>query len=393
MHIHEYQAKELLRAYGIPTPQGPPCPQPCGSIGGRTAMPGPVWVVKAQIHAGGRGKGGGVKICRSPEEVGEAAASLLGSRLVTRQTGPSGEAVGSVWIEQGTAIAHEYYLAVALDRAAQCLTVMASPDGGMDIETVAVGTPERVSSARLSGHTLWPFQIRKIVGGWGLDAAQTREAAALVRRLTALAVEKDLTQLEINPLALAEGGGFVALDAKMDFDDSALKRHPDVAALKDREEGDPLERAAAEKGLTYVRLGGSIGTLVNGAGLAMATMDAIKQAGAESANFLDAGGGASEETVAAAFAIMFSDPHVRGVLINIFGGILRCDVVAHGIVNAARKLDVTVPLVVRLEGTNVEAGRRILHESGLQFHTASSMPEAARLIAHLTAETQREVCA
>lgn len=393
MHIHEYQAKELLRAYGIPTPQGRLARSHVEALEAARAMPGPVWVVKAQIHAGGRGKGGGVKICRSPEEVGEAAASLLGSRLVTRQTGPSGEAVGSVWIEQGTAIAHEYYLAVALDRAAQCLTVMASPDGGMDIETVAVGTPERVSSARLNGHTLWPFQIRKIVGGWGLDAAQTREAAALVRRLTALAVEKDLTQLEINPLALAEGGGFVALDAKMDFDDSALKRHPDVAALKDRKEGDPLERAAAEKGLTYVRLGGSIGTLVNGAGLAMATMDAIKQAGAESANFLDAGGGASEETVAAAFAIMFSDPHVRGVLINIFGGILRCDVVAHGIVNAARKLDVTVPLVVRLEGTNVEAGRRILHESGLQFHTASSMPEAARLIAHLTAETQREVCA
>ena len=393
MHIHEYQAKELLRAYGIPSPQGRLARSHVEALEAARAMPGPVWVVKAQIHAGGRGKGGGVKICRSPEEVGEAAASLLGSRLVTRQTGPSGEAAGSVWIEQGTAIAHEYYLAVALDRAAQCLTVMASPDGGMDIETVAVGTPERVSSARLSGHTLWPFQIRKIVGGWGLDAAQTREAAALVRRLTALAVEKDLTQLEINPLALAEGGGFVALDAKMDFDDSALKRHPDVAALKDREEGDPLERAAAEKGLTYVRLGGSIGTLVNGAGLAMATMDAIKQAGAESANFLDAGGGASEETVAAAFAIMFSDPHVRGVLINIFGGILRCDVVAHGIVNAARKLDVTVPLVVRLEGTNVEAGRRILHESGLQFHTASSMPEAARLIAHLTAETQREVCA
>ena len=393
MHIHEYQAKELLRAYGIPTPQGRLARSHVEALEAARAMPGPVWVVKAQIHAGGRGKGGGVKICRSPEEVGEAAASLLGSRLVTRQTGPSGEAVGSVWIEQGTAIAHEYYLAVALDRAAQCLTVMASPDGGMDIETVAVGTPERVSSARLSGHPLWPFQLRKIVGGWGLDAAQTREAAALVRRLTALAVEKDLTQLEINPLALAEGGGFVALDAKMDFDDSALKRHPDVAALKDREEGDPLERAAAEKGLTYVRLGGSIGTLVNGAGLAMATMDAIKQAGAESANFLDAGGGASEETVAAAFAIMFSDPHVRGVLINIFGGILRCDVVAHGIVNAARKLDVTVPLVVRLEGTNVEAGRRILHESGLQFHTASSMPEAARLIAHLTAETQREVCA
>ena len=390
MHIHEYQAKELLRAYGIPTPQGRLARSHVEALEAARAMPGPVWVVKAQIHAGGRGKGGGVKICRSPEEVGEAAASLLGSRLVTRQTGPSGEAVGSVWIEQGTAIAHEYYLAVALDRAAQCLTVMASPDGGMDIETVAVGTPERVSSARLSGHTLWPFQIRKIVGGWGLDAAQTREAAALVRRLTALAVEKDLTQLEINPLALAEGGGFVALDAKMDFDDSALKRHPDVAALKDREEGDPLERAAAEKGLTYVRLGGSIGTLVNGAGLAMATMDAIKQAGAESANFLDAGGGASEETVAAAFAIMFSDPHVRGVLINIFGGILRCDIVAHGIVNAARKLDIAVPLVVRLEGTNVAEGRRILRESGLRFHTASSMSEAARLIVGLAAESPQE---
>ena len=390
MHIHEYQAKELLRAYGIPTPQGRLARSHVEALEAARAMPGPVWVVKAQIHAGGRGKGGGVKICRSPEEVGEAAASLLGSRLVTRQTGPSGEAAGSVWIEQGTAIAHEYYLAVALDRAAQCLTVMASPDGGMDIETVAVGTPERVSSARLSGHTLWPFQIRKIVGGWGLDAAQTREAAALVRRLTALAVEKDLTQLEINPLALAEGGGFVALDAKMDFDDSALKRHPDVAALKDREEGDPLERAAAEKGLTYVRLGGSIGTLVNGAGLAMATMDAIKQAGAESANFLDAGGGASEETVAAAFAIMFSDPHVRGVLINIFGGILRCDIVAHGIVNAARKLDIAVPLVVRLEGTNVAEGRRILRESGLRFHTASSMSEAARLIVGLAAESPQE---
>ena len=390
MHIHEYQAKELLRAYGIPTPQGRLARSHVEALEAARAMPGPVWVVKAQIHAGGRGKGGGVKICRSPEEVGEAAASLLGSRLVTRQTGPSGEAVGSVWIEQGTAIAHEYYLAVALDRAAQCLTVMASPDGGMDIETVAVGTPERVSSARLSGHTLWPFQIRKMVGGWGLDAAQTREAAALVRRLTALAVEKDLTQLEINPLALAEGGGFVALDAKMDFDDSALKRHPDVAALKDREEGDPLERAAAEKGLTYVRLGGSIGTLVNGAGLAMATMDAIKQAGAESANFLDAGGGASEETVAAAFAIMFSDPHVRGVLINIFGGILRCDIVAHGIVNAARKLDIAVPLVVRLEGTNVAEGRRILRESGLRFHTTSSMSEAARLIVGLAAESPQE---
>ena len=350
-----------------------------------------MWVVKAQIHAGGRGKAGGVKVCRSPEEAREAAASLLGARLVTPQTGPDGERVNAVWIEQGTASARECYLAVALDRASQCLTVMASPGGGMDIEAVAASSPERVFTARLDGgHYLWPFQARNLLEGWGLESGPARELASLVRRLAALAAETERTQLEINPLALSEGGGFVALDAKMNFDDSALKRHPDIAALRDTEEGDPLERAAAEKGLTYVRLGGSIGTLVNGAGLAMATMDAIKQAGAEPANFLDAGGGASEETVAAGFSIMLSDPHVRGILINIFGGILRCDIVAHGIVNAARKLDIAVPLVVRLEGTNVAEGRRILRESGLRFHTASSMSEAARLIVGLAAESPQE---
>ena len=239
-------------------------------------------------------------------------------------------------------------------------------------------------------HRAERHRVTKLPEGWGLESGPARELASLVRRLAALAAEKDMTQLEINPLALSEGGGFVALDAKMNFDDSALKRHPDIAALRDTEEGDPLERAAAEKGLTYVRLGGSIGTLVNGAGLAMATMDAIKQAGAEPANFLDAGGGASEETVAAGFSIMLSDPHVRGILINIFGGILRCDIVAHGIVNAARKLDIAVPLVVRLEGTNVAEGRRILRESGLRFHTASSMSEAARLIVGLAAESPQE---
>lgn len=391
MHIHEYQAKRLLSAYGIPTPEGRLAATPGEAERAARELPGPVWVVKAQIHAGGRGKAGGVKACRSPEEAREAAASLLGRRLVTPQTGPGGERVDAVWIEQGTAIARECYLAITLDRAAQCLAVMASPDGGMDIEAVAAAAPERVLAARLDGgHFLWPFQIRNLLAGWGLEAAQAREASALVRRLAALAVEKDLTQLEINPLALTEEGGFMALDAKMDFDDSALKRHPDTAALRDAGEGDPLERAAAEKGLAYVRLGGSIGTLVNGAGLAMATMDAIKQAGAEPANFLDAGGGASEETVAAGFSIMLSDPRVRGILINIFGGILRCDIVAHGIVNAARRLDVAVPLVVRLEGTNVAEGRRILHESGLRFHTASSMSEAARLIAGLAAGTSQE---
>ena len=352
MHIHEYQAKRLLSAYGVPTPEGRLAATPGEAEQAARDLPGPVWVVKAQIHAGGRGKVGGVKVCRSPEEAREAAASLLGARLVTPQTGP---------------------------------------DGGMDIEAVAASSPERVFTARLDGgHYLWPFQARNLLEGWGLESVPAQELASLVRRLAALAAEKDMTLLEINPLALSEGGGFVALDAKMNFDDSALKRHPDIAAFRDREEGDPLERAAAEKGLTYVRLGGSIGTLVNGAGLAMATMDAIKQAGAEPANFLDAGGGASEETVAAGFSIMLSDPHVRGILINIFGGILRCDIVAHGIVNAARKLDIAVPLVVRLEGTNVAEGRRILQESGLRFHTASSMSEAARLIVGLAAESPQE---
>jgi len=321
MHIHEYQAKRLLSAYGVPTPEGRLAATPGEAEQAARDLPGPVWVVKAQIHAGGRGKAGGVKMCRSPEEAREAAASLLGARLVTPQTGPDGERVNAVWIERGTASARECYLAVALDRASQCLTVMASPGGGMDIEAVAASSPERVFTARLDGgHYLWPFQARNLLEGWGLESGPARELASLVRRLAALAAEKDMTQLEINPLALSEGGGFVALDAKMNFDDSALKRHPDIVALRDTEEGDPLERAAAEKGLTYVRLGGSIGTLVNGAGLAMATMDAIKQAGAEPANFLDAGGGASEETVAAGFSIMLSDPHVRGILINIFGG-------------------------------------------------------------------------
>ena len=334
MHIHEYQAKRLLSAYGVPTPEGRLAATPGEAEQAARDLPGPVWVVKAQIHAGGRGKAGGVKVCRSPEEAREAAASLLGARLVTPQTGPDGERVNAVWIERGTASARECYLAVALDRASQCLTVMASPGGGMDIEAVAASSPERVFTARLDGgHYLWPFQARNLLEGWGLESGPARELASLVRRLAAL---------------------------------------------------------AAEKGLTYVRLGGSIGTLVNGAGLAMATMDAIKQAGAEPANFLDAGGGASEETVAAGFSIMLSDPHVRGILINIFGGILRCDIVAHGIVNAARKLDIAVPLVVRLEGTNVAEGRRILRESGLRFHTASSMSEAARLIVGLAAESPQE---
>ena len=386
MNIHEYQAKGLLAQFGVPVPTGALAATPTEARAAAGALPGPVWVVKAQIHAGGRGKGGGVQVCKSLDAVEAAARHILGMQLVTHQTGPEGKKVHKVWVEQGTDIARELYLAVVLDRGAQRLTVMASPDGGMDIEEVAARTPERIFTARLDGgHHIWTFQARQLLFGCGLTPEQVNQGAALVQNLVRLAVEKDAVLVEINPLAVTAAGNVVALDAKMDFDESALKRHPDVAALDDPEESDPLERKARELGVNYVRLSGYVGTMVNGAGLAMATMDAIKQAGAEPANFLDAGGGANEQMVAAGFEVMLSDPHVRGILINIFGGILRCDIVAQGVVNAARKVDLHLPLVVRLEGTNVEEGRRILRESGLNFATAASMSEAAHKIAALTA--------
>lgn len=389
MNIHEYQAKKLLGRYGVPVPQGGLAETPAAARDVAQGLPGPVRVVKAQIHAGGRGKSGGVTVCKSLDEVEHAAARIIGMRLVTHQTGPAGRHVHKVWVEQGTDIARELYLAVALDRGAQCLTVMASPDGGMDIEAVAAKTPERIFTARLDGgHHLWPFQARNLFFGCGLTPAQVGAGMTLTRNLIRLAVEKDATLVEINPLAVTADGHLTALDAKMHFDESGLKRHPDIAALEDPEECDPLERKARELGVNYVRLNGYVGTMVNGAGLAMATMDAIKQAGAEPANFLDAGGGADEETVAAGFEVMLSDPHVRGILINIFGGILRCDIVAQGVANAARKVNLKLPLVVRLEGTNVDEGRRILRESGLHFETASSMAEAARKIAAVTRAAQ-----
>ncbi|MDL2207775.1 ADP-forming succinate--CoA ligase subunit beta [Desulfovibrio sp. OttesenSCG-928-M16] len=354
------------------------------------SLSGPVWVVKAQIHAGGRGKGGGVKICRSLEEVRAAAASILGMTLVTVQTGPEGKLVQKVWVEQGTEIERELYLAVVLDRGAERLSVMASPDGGMDIEEVARQHPERIFTVRLDGgHHIWPFQARKLLFGCGLSARQLGQGAALIADLVRLCVEKDAVQAEINPLAVDKEGNLVALDAKINFDESALKRHKDIAALDDPDEADPLERRAAQLGVNYVRLDGYVGTMVNGAGLAMATMDAVKQAGAEPANFLDAGGGANAEMVSKGFEIMLSDPKVRGILVNIFGGILRCDIVAEGVVQAARSLRLKLPLVVRMEGTNVEAGRRILAESGLDVTPAASMLEAARLIAEKTATEAR----
>lgn len=389
MNIHEYQAKGLLKEFGVPVPQGGLAVTPQEARAVAESLPGPVWMVKAQIHAGGRGKGGGVKVCKSPDAVEEAARAILGMQLVTHQTGPEGKKVHKVWVEQGTDIARELYLSVVLDRAAACLTVMASPDGGMDIEAVAEKTPERIFTTRLDGCLrVWPYQAQSLFFGCGLTQAQVGEGVKLLQGLVELAAAKDATLVEINPLAVTGDGHLVALDAKMNFDESGLKRNPDIAALEDPEEGDPLERKGQEMGVNYVRLDGYVGTMVNGAGLAMATMDAIKQAGALPANFLDAGGGASEETVAAGFSIMLSDPRVRGILINIFGGILRCDIVAQGVVNAARKVNLQLPLVVRLEGTNVEEGRRILRESGLKFETAASMAEAAQRIAGLTKEVR-----
>ncbi len=389
MNIHEYQSKGLFAEYGIPVSRGGLATTAQEARAVAEGLPGPIWVVKAQIHAGGRGKGGGVKVCKSLDEVEAAAKAIIGMNLVTHQTGPEGKLVHKVWVEQGTDITRELYLAVVLDRASECLTVMASPDGGMDIEAVAANTPDRIFTTRLDGgHHVWAFQARNLFFGCGLTPQQVGEGVKLLQNLVRMAAEKDATLIEINPLAINVEGHLVALDAKVNFDESSLKRHPEIAALNDPEECDPLERKGQELGVNYVRLDGFVGTMVNGAGLAMATMDAIKQAGAAPANFLDAGGGADEDVVAAGFEVMLSDPNVRGILINIFGGILRCDVVAQGVVNAAKKVNLKLPLVVRLEGTNVEEGRRILRESGLQFETASSMAEAAKRIAELTTEAR-----
>ncbi len=388
MNIHEYQAKGLMAAYGVHVPQGGVAHsvEEAVSVAKNLQNSGKVFVVKAQIHAGGRGKGGGVKVCHSLGEVETAAGSILGMQLVTHQTKPEGQKVKKVWVEQGTDIARELYLAVVLDRAAECLTVMASPDGGMDIEEVAEKHPERIFVTRLDGaHTLWAFQARQLLFGCGLNPTQVGKGVTLIKNLVRLCVEKDAVQVEINPLAVDTAGEILALDGKINFDDSALKRHPDILALEDPDEADPLELKAAQLGVNYVRLDGYVGTMVNGAGLAMATMDAIKQAGAEPANFLDAGGGANVEMVKNGFEVMLSDTNVRGILINIFGGILRCDVVAEGVVQAVKETNLQLPLVVRMEGTNVEAARKILAESGVNIVTAHDMTDAAEKIAKLTA--------
>ena len=383
MKIHEYQGKEILRRYGVPVPRGEVAfsAQEAGDIAGRF---GGTVVVKAQIHAGGRGKGGGVKVVRDAEAAREAARKMIGMQLVTHQTGPGGRTVSRVLIEEGLSIARELYLGMVLDRSTRRPVLMASPDGGMEIETVAEKTPERIFKAYLDPALgLQPFQARQIAFALGLTGDQVGKAVKLMTAVVQTFMAMDASLVEVNPLIVTSNGDLLALDAKMTFDDNALYRHADVKALRDLGEEDPLEIEASKFSLNYIKLDGSIGCMVNGAGLAMATMDIIKLAGAEPANFLDVGGGANAEQIKNAFRILMSDPNVKAVLINIFGGILRCDVLAQGVIAAVQDLGVRVPIVIRMEGTNVELGKQMLRDSGLNFVTADSMGEAAEKVASL----------
>jgi succinyl-CoA synthetase beta subunit len=370
----------------VPVPQGEVAfsAAEAGEIARRLGTP--VVVVKAQIHAGGRGKGGGVKLAKSPQEAEELAKQMLGMTLVTHQTGPQGRQVGRVLIEQGLDIVRELYLSIVIDRAAECPVIIASAAGGMDIEEVAAKTPDRILRVSVDrGTGIVAFQARRLAFGMGLDGSQTNRFVKLLSAIYRAFVETDASLLEINPLVVTRSGELLALDAKVSFDDNALFRHPDLKDLRDLTEEDPLEVEASKFSLNYIRLDGNIGCMVNGAGLAMATMDIIKLAGGEPANFLDVGGGASAEQIRNAFKILMSDRNVKAVLINIFGGILRCDVLAQGVIAAVTELGVPVPIVIRMEGTNVQEGKRMLRESGLNFTTADSMGEAADTVVALAA--------
>ena len=383
MRVHEYQAKAILARHGVPVPSGEVAftPAEAGAIAGR--LGGPV-VVKAQIHAGGRGKGGGVKLAKSREEAEALAAQMIGMTLVTRQTGRAGRLVQRVLIETGVHIAREVYLSLVLDRAAGKPLMMASEAGGMDIEEVAATTPGKIVKVHVEpGVGLVPFEARRLGFGIGLDAAQVAKFLTIATALYGAFVATDASLIEINPLLVTTEGDLLALDAKMDFDDNALFRHPEIRDLRDLGEEDPLEIEASKFSINYIRLDGTIGCMVNGAGLAMATMDIIKLAGGEPANFLDVGGGANAEQIRNAFKILMSDKKVRAVLINIFGGILRCDVLAQGVIAAVQELGVPVPIVIRMEGTNVDEGKRLLRDSGMNFTTADSMDEAAKIVVQL----------
>ncbi|HKA34330.1 MAG TPA: ADP-forming succinate--CoA ligase subunit beta [Candidatus Binatia bacterium] len=379
MNIHEYQAKELLKPFGVPVPKGRVANTAAEAAAIAREMGGTV-VVKAQIHAGGRGKAGGVKVVKSAEEAEKAAATMLGRTLVTHQTGPQGREVKRLLIEEGLPIARELYLGMVLDRATGRVTVIASTEGGVEIEEVARKTPEKILKEVIDPAVgLMPFQCRRLAYALGLGK-QAGPFTALLQALARAFAEKDCSLAEINPLVVTQDGRLLALDAKINIDNNALFRRPEIEALRDLNEEDPKEYEASKLGLSYISLDGNIGCMVNGAGLAMATMDIIKLCGGEPANFLDVGGGATKERVTEAFKILLSDKRVKGVLVNIFGGIMRCDVIAQGVVDAARELAVTVPLVVRLQGTNVEQGRKILAASGLAITPADTIGDAAEKI-------------
>ena len=382
MKIHEFQAKELFKKYGVPVPQGGLAFKAAEAVSAAEKLSGYPVVVKAQIHAGGRGKGGGVILARSAEEVQSAARKIIGMNLVTHQTGAEGRRVRKVLVEEGLNIEKELYLGIIADRATAQIVVMASEAGGMDIEAVAADTPQRIIKVFINPLLgIQSYHCRAAAFGLNLSPAVMKPFVAMLKNLYRLFVDYDCSLVEINPLVLTEEQSVVALDAKVNFDDNALFRHPDIMEYRDIDEEDPLEVEASKFNLNYINLDGNVGNMVNGAGLAMATMDIIKQAGAEPANFLDVGGGASAEMVENGFRIILSDKNVKGILINIFGGILRCDILANGVVEAAKKTGINVPVVVRMEGTNVEAGRKILAESGLNLITAADLKDAAQKIA------------
>ena len=390
MNIHEYQGKSLLAQYGVAVPRGSVAFTPEEAENAARDLGGPIWVVKSQIHAGGRGAGrfkddpegaGGVRICKSLDEVKENARKMLGHVLVTKQTGAAGKEVKRLYIEEGCDIARELYLGMLIDRATSRITVMASTEGGMEIEEVAARTPEKILKLAIDPAIgFQPFHGRKLAFGLGLQGKEVSSAVKFMSAMYKCFNALDASMVEINPLVVTGVGAVLALDAKMNFDDNALYRHKDVAGMRDEDEEDPMELEAARHELNYIKLDGAIGCMVNGAGLAMSTMDIIKLHGGDPANFLDVGGGATKERVTAAFKIILSDPNVQGILVNIFGGIMRCDVIAEGVVAAAREVGLSVPLVVRLEGTNVDLGKKILAESGLPITSADDLADAAEKV-------------
>lgn len=385
MNIHEYQGKEILRQYGVKVPNGKVAFSPDEAVQVAKELDTDVWVVKAQIHAGGRGKAGGVKVAKSLEEVRTYAQELLGKILVTHQTGPEGKEVKRLYIEEGSNIKKEYYVSLVVDRSTSRVTLMGSEEGGMDIEEVAAKTPEKIFYEVIDPVTgLQPFQARRMAFNMNIPSKLVNKATKLFLGLYEAFVDKDASIVEINPLVVTgDDEEVVALDAKFNFDSNALYRHADIVELRDFDEEDPKEIEASKYDLNYISLDGNIGCMVNGAGLAMSTMDTISYYGGKPANFLDVGGGATEEKVTEAFKIILSDPNVKGIFVNIFGGIMKCDVIAHGVVNAAQQIGLNVPLVVRLEGTNVDLGKKILNESGLNIVAADSMADGAQKIVNL----------